>query len=140
VSQPEETDLRAFERWPWISSLSQNVYGVSEGPDALPTSWFRATDSVDDVPPGRTLRRGLHLPCDGLPFEIPSGADGTIVRVSEPDPAARFWASDELAPLPARRAILVSPELATDGKLAVRCTGPAYLVVDVSEAVRPATD
>jgi len=137
VRQPEETDLRAFARWPWIAALSENVYGVAEDLDELPTSPLLATDSADGIAPGRALRRGLHLPCDGRPTPIPSGPDGTLVRVSNDAPATRVWASDEVAPLPARRAILLAPELATGGTLTLRCSGPS-LTVDVSEAVFPA--
>jgi len=137
VRQPEETDLRAFARWPWIAALSENVYGVAEDLDELPTSPLLATDSADGIAPGRALRRGLHLPCDGRPTTIPSGPDGTLVRVSNDAPATRVWASDELAPLPARRAILLAPELATGGTLTLRCSGPS-LTVDLSEAVFPA--
>jgi dolichyl-phosphate-mannose-protein mannosyltransferase len=136
VRQPEETDLRAFARWPWIAALSENVYGVAEDLDELPTSPVLASDGADGIAPGRALRRGLHLPCDGRPTTIPSGPDGTLVRVSNDAPTTRVWASDELAPLPARRTILLSPELARGGSIPIRCSGPS-LTVDVSEAVFP---
>jgi hypothetical protein len=137
VRQPEETDLRTLSRWPWIASLSANVYGVAESLDELPASPLLATDSADGIASGRTLRRGLHVPCDGRPTTIPSGPDGTLVRVSNDGSTTRVWASDELAPLPGRRAILLAQELATGGTVALHCSGPP-LVVDVNEAVFPA--
>jgi len=135
VRQPEETDLRALARWPWVASLSENVYGVADGMEELPTSPLLATDSAN-IAAGRPLRHGLHIRCDGRPATIPSGAHGTLVRVANVGSTTQVSAADGLAPLPARRAILLSPELATDGTIALRCSGPP-LTVDVSAAVFP---
>ena len=135
VRQPEETDLRALARWPWVASLSANVYGVADGMEELPTSPLLATDSAN-IAAGRPLRHGLHIRCDGRPATIPSGAHGTLVRVANVGSTTQVSAADGLAPLPARRAILLSPELATDGTIALRCSGPP-LTVDVSAAVFP---
>ena len=135
VRQPEETDLRALARWPWVASLSENVYGVADGMEELPTSPLLATDSPN-IAAGRPLRHGLHIRCDGRPATIPSGAHGTLVRVANVGSTTQVSAADGLAPLPARRAILLSPELATDGTIALRCSGPP-LTVDVSAAVFP---
>jgi len=135
VRQPEETDLRALARWPWVASLSENVYGVADGMEELPTSPLLATDSAN-IAAGRPLRHGLHIRCDGRPATIPSGAHGTLVRVANVGSTTQVSAADGLAPLPARRAILLSPELATHGTIALRCSGPP-LTVDVSAAVFP---
>ena len=135
VRQPEETDLRALARWRWVASLSENVYGVADGMEELPTSPLLATDSAN-IAAGRPLRHGLHIRCDGRPATIPSGAHGTLVRVANVGSTTQVSAADGLAPLPARRAILLSPELATHGTIALRCSGPP-LTVDVSAAVFP---
>jgi hypothetical protein len=137
VAKPEETDLSPLARWRWLSSVSENVYGVADVRGELPSSPLLATND-EAVAPGRTLRRDLHMPCNGAATTVPSGAHGTLVRISNPGADTRVWVSDELAPLPARRAILVSPELATNGTIALRCTGPTRLTVDVSDAVFPA--
>jgi hypothetical protein len=76
--------------------------------------------------------------CDGGATRIPSGTHGTLVQVTSPSAAARVWVSKRLAPLPARRAILVAPELATNGTIALRCAGPSALTVDVSDTTFPA--
>jgi len=103
--------------------------------EELPTSPLLATDSAN-IAAGRPLRHGLHIRCDGRPATIPSGAHGTLVRVANVGSTTQVSAADGLAPLPARRAILLSPELATHGTIALRCSGPP-LTVDVSAAVFP---
>ena len=137
VRQPEETDLTPLGRWPWLASLSANVYGVADSFEELPSSRLLATSDAR-VAPERMLRHGVRATCDGGATRIPSGTHGTLVQVTSPSAAARVWVSKQLAPLPARRAIFVAPELATNGTLALRCAGPAALTVDVSDTTFPA--
>jgi Dolichyl-phosphate-mannose-protein mannosyltransferase len=137
VNKPEETDLRPLERWRWLASVSENVYGVADSLGELPSSPLLATDAAD-VASGQALRRGVHVACTGVSTRVPSGTQGTLVRVSDPRAETRMWVSDQLAPLPVRRAILVAPELATNGTVALRCTGPTSLTIDVYAAGFPA--
>jgi hypothetical protein len=136
VRQPEETDPRLLARWPWVASVTENVYGIGDGLDELPASPLLATDRAG-IASGRILRRAVRVPCDGNPTTIPSGAHGTLVRLSNAGSTSRIWASDDLAPLPARRTILVAPVLAKGGHLILRCSGGPALTIDVSETEFP---
>jgi hypothetical protein len=118
--------------------LSENVYGVADALEELPASPFLATTDAGGITAGPALRRGIAVACDGGSTAIPSGSRGTLVRVSGADPTSLVWASNQLAPVPARPALLLSPELASNGTLSLRCSGPRSLTVDVNDAVFPA--
>ena len=82
------------------------------------------------------IRRNLRIPCDA-DVRIPAGRRGTWIQPLTDAPAARLTVSDELAPLPTRKSLFAARELATDGRLTVRCTGAPSLVINVFDGVGP---
>jgi Dolichyl-phosphate-mannose-protein mannosyltransferase len=134
VADPDTADLTPLSRWSWIGSLGPNGYAIADRPGELGRSPVAATDELDAMrPAGALLRSGVRLDC-GRSTPLPTGQRGTLMRVREPSPRARLRLSDDIAPVPARRAIFVRPT----GPLSVSCAGRLSLVVDVFDAAFPA--
>jgi hypothetical protein len=136
VAEPNDGDISPLERWRWSSALGTHTYGIADAATELPESTFIATDDPGGMPTGAVLRRGLRMAC-GQPARIPGGAHGTLILVRDPSPSTRVSVSDELAPLPARRAIHVAPELTNAGALTIWCSGQESLTLDVRDAPSP---
>jgi hypothetical protein len=136
--EDDDDDLTTLGRWRWLGALGPHTYGIADEATALADSQFIATDDAGAIPSGRVLSRGLRIRC-GERTAIPSGNRGTLIVPSGYRPTARLIVSDELAPLPVRRAIFVGPRVADGRSLTLRCTGQPALVVDVLEA-RPPSD
>jgi hypothetical protein len=136
LANPGDTDLRLLARWKWLASLDQNIYGLADTAAELPKSSLVVTDDVSALPSGRSLRRKIRVPC-GVPAKLPSGERGTLILLSDPDPDVRVSLSDELASLPARRAVFVAPELAAAGEVSFSCFGRNALTLDVLDGAFP---
>jgi Dolichyl-phosphate-mannose-protein mannosyltransferase len=136
VAEPNDGDLSPLEHWRWVGALGTHTYGIADSATNLPESPFVATDDATSVPSGPVLQRGLRIRC-GPPARIRSGERGTLILVSDPAPTTRVNASEELAPLPARRAIYAAPALADAGMLTLTCSGQKSLTLDVRDAPSP---
>jgi hypothetical protein len=136
VAEPNDGDISPLARWPWLSALDTHIYGIADSAAELPESTFIATDDASEMPTGAVLRRGLRIAC-GQPAMIPGGERGTLILIRDPLPSTRVSVSDELAPLPARRAMHVASELTDAGTLTIRCSGQESLTVDVRDAPSP---
>ena len=126
-------DLSFLARWRWLGALGPHLYAIGERPGELSDARFLATDEGAELAlrqgSGRTVGAGLErIACD-RPVHLRSGARGTWIRLAEPDPNARVFVSGKLVPLPARRVLFVSAELANRGVLTLTCTGAASLSV-----------
>jgi Dolichyl-phosphate-mannose-protein mannosyltransferase len=136
-AQPAEEDLKPLARWRWLGALTPHLYAIAENATELRGSQFVGTDDPSALSTAhRTLQRGVTIVC-GTPKRVRSGRSGTLILISDPSPGDRVSVSDELAPLPTRRAVFVAPELATGGTLTLACSGRPSLVVDVLEAPLP---
>jgi Dolichyl-phosphate-mannose-protein mannosyltransferase len=130
-------DLTPLTRWRWVGALGPRTYGIADAATELPKAQFAATNERRAaLSAARALRRGFRIRC-GEPRRIPSGARGTLILTSNPAPAGRVSVTDELAPLPTRRAIFVGPQVARAGVLTLECSGQPTLDVDVLDAPLP---
>ena len=136
IAEPNDGDISPLARWRWLAALDTHIYGIADSAPELPESPFIATDDASEMPTGAVLRRGLRIAC-GQPARIPGGERGTLIVVRDPSPSTRVSVSDELAPLPARRAIHVASELTNAGALTIRCSGQESLTLDVRDAPSP---
>ncbi len=137
VADPANADLTPLSRWTWLGALSPYSYAIADEAEDLESAQFVATeDGGAVVSPGKELRQGIRVAC-GKRVRLPTGQHGTLIRVRNPSPEARVSVTDELAPLPARRAIFVDPQLLDAGSLTLTCSGRPALVVDVLEAPFP---
>ena len=137
VGNPLTADLTPFERWTWLGSLGPHTYVLADSPRDLRGARFIATNAPSPIESGTAIRRDLRIPCDAL-VRIPAGRHGTWIQSTTKARDARLAVSDELGPLPARRALFAAQELAVDGVLTVQCTGASELVIDVIDAAGPA--
>jgi hypothetical protein len=131
-----DNDLRPLASWRWLTVLSENVYGMSDTLGDVPPGPLLATDDTSGLSPGRLVRRGLRIRC-GTPTAIPSGDRATLILPSDAKPTTRISVATGLGPLPARRAVLAAPQLASGGKLPFSCTGQTSLTLDVRDAELP---
>jgi hypothetical protein len=132
VTQPE-TDLQPLARWKWLGARDSHSYALADVRSELDGAKVVATDDVQALPSARAvLRSAYSLKCDE-PVELPGGASGTVLRIANPSPRTRLTFPG-LAPLPARRAILVDSSLTPGGRVTVECSGQTELVVDVLDA------
>lgn len=136
AGDPAGMDPKPLERWGWLGSLAPHSYAIAESPEELRGAEFVATDSVVRSDSTTRLQRNLRIPC-GEPINIPAGSEGTWILPKSEARDALLTVSEELAPLPGRRALFVAPRLARDGKVLVSCVGPPALVVDVVDAPPP---
>jgi len=126
-------DLDFLARWRWVGALSPHLYAIGERPAELSGARFLATDEGAEFSVRQRVGRpvqagGRTISCD-RPVRLRSGTRGTWIRLVESDPNARVFVSGKLVPLPARRILFVSAELAHRGVLTLTCTGTAALSV-----------
>ncbi len=133
VREPRVSDLAPLDRWRWLSALSPHVYGVADSRSELPASPLTATNDTAALPRGRVLRKGVRIRC-GEAVTVPGGGRGTRLSLPDPRPGARIGLKGSYAPLPARAAILVGPELSRGGSLTISCAGAHSLTMDVLSA------
>ena len=116
VAEPNDDDLSPSRAGVGWARSARTCMASRTRRRELPKSPFVATDDASEMPPGRRIvQRGF---ADRLraTARIPGGERGTMILASRSPSRHRVSASDELASLPARRAIYVSPELATGGR------------------------
>lgn len=70
-------------------------------------------------------------------MKISSGKRWTLIMPTNATPRTKVKVSEELAPLPARRAIFVDPALSHAGELTFTCSGQESLTLGVSDAPDP---
>jgi hypothetical protein len=129
---PGHDDLAFMERWRWVGALGRHLYSLADTEADLPRADVVSTDP--DPALNARLRRAAALP--GSPESIPcgrgtlvrTGAQGTWIVLEEPAPGGRLFVG-ALAPVPARRAIFVSPRLAAGGSITLGCSGAKRLAV-----------
>jgi Dolichyl-phosphate-mannose-protein mannosyltransferase len=129
---PVHDELAFMERWRWVGALGPHLYGLADSPARLPEAPLVTAD------PGRRLsaRLGRARVVRGAPgvitcgraTRIPAGREGTWIHLAELPRDARLFVG-ELAPVPARSFVFVSPSLAEDGAFVARCSGAQSLSV-----------
>ena len=126
VAEPQTEDLGFMGRWQWVGALAPHLYGLADVASQVPPSELLATDPGPDL--AHTLEGAAPVPgtpgtlkC-GAGTRIRAGRSGTWLLFAGAAPGARV-SVDDLAPVPARRAIFVAPALAEDGTLVVSCAG-----------------
>jgi hypothetical protein len=125
-------DLAFMGRWRWVSALGRHLYGVADTAAGLPHADVVSTDPA----PGLNARLGRVGSLPGSPewircgvgTPVRTGAEGTWIVLDDPAPGARVFVGDR-APVPARRAVFVSPRLAAGGVVTVGCSGAERLAV-----------
>ena len=137
VDNPLEADLGPLSRWRWLGALGPHSYALADGVAQLGTSQFVSTDdpsALDSLE--RALSRTTRIQCE-TPMRLRSGRNGTLIRISNPSRDGLVSVSDQLAPLPTRRAMYVGPRLTSAGFLSLECSGQNALVVDTFDAPLP---
>ncbi len=132
VAEPQREDLGLLDRWQWVGALGPHLYGLGDHASQAPPAELVATD------PGRKLSATLEraTPVDGAPgalecsegTRIRAGRSGTWLLFADVSRGARV-SVDDLAPVPARRAVFVSPALAEKGTFVVSCAGRGELAL-----------
>ena len=137
VAEPNDGDLSPLEHWRWVGALGTahiRDRGLGDEP-------ARVVVRRDGRCGYRTFRSGAAARTPDCSAErrrgYRSGERGTLILVSDPAPTTRVKASEELAPLPARRAIYAAPALADAGMLTLTCSGQKSLTLDVRDAPSP---
>lgn len=132
----QRADLGFLSRWRWVGAIGPHTYSMADTRAQLAPSQLVVTDAAPVA--GRPLvARPFRIPCH-RPVSIPSGERGTWIRFGRLDADVRISASDDLAPLPARRLAFAAPELARSGQLTISCSGARSMpVVEVVAAPSP---
>jgi 4-amino-4-deoxy-L-arabinose transferase-like glycosyltransferase len=134
IAGTNANDVTPLTRWRWASALGALTYGVADDVRKLPRSGFVAGDATK--PRSRLLAAGLRVRC-GDEVSIPSGHPWTGVLVANATPRTRIRVSDKLAPLPASKALFISPAFALRGSVSLRCDGQDAVTVDVVSSASP---
>jgi 4-amino-4-deoxy-L-arabinose transferase-like glycosyltransferase len=126
VASPDREDLGLLDRWAWVGVLGPHLYGLGDVASQVAAPDLLATN------PGRKLAASLGraAPVPGAPgtlkcsvgTRVRAGTSGTWLLFADASPGARL-SVDDLAPVPARRAVFVSPALAEEGTVVVSCEG-----------------
>jgi hypothetical protein len=142
MDDPARDDLGFLSRWRWVGALAPHVYELGDTAAELPRAEVVATDPDPEL--AARLEQAPILPqapeelvC-GRGTRLAPGQRGTWLRLGEAPPGTRLFVNDR-APLPARRAVFVSPAAAPDGSLVVTCTGAPTLELEgAADASGPA--
>ena len=136
VVDPTKADLTPLTRWPWLGAIGPHTYVIGDDESDMSGAEFVSTDDPSAFRTATTtLRTTTRIPC-GPPTRLPSGRRGTLLQIENPSRAGRVRISEELAPLPTRRALFVGRRVAGGG-LTLTCFGQPSLVVDVFDAPPP---
>ncbi len=141
VADPVQEDLDFMTRWRWVGALAPHLYGIADAGARLPRGGVVATDP--DPPLAARLDRAPSVPgppdavtC-GVGTRVRAGRSGTWLLFADPAPGARISIAG-LAPVPARRAVFVGPDLDENGTIVMTCSGAAFLqVAGVVDAPAP---
>jgi hypothetical protein len=121
--------VRELDRWSHIGALDRNLYVLADDAGELDVPAFATNEG-----PGVPLAQGaVEVPCD-RPHALAVRSPGTWLRFAAAVPDARIQASDELAPLPVRRFVWVSSELASQGGVQLFCTGTSSVTIEAMGA------
>lgn len=132
--QPAVDALWPASSWPWIGALAPHTYALGDSRADLRDASVASSDDASafsaTAVAGRSLIDGpVSVRC-GAVSEVPAGVAGTWLRLALADRDARVAVLDsDLAALPARAVLVVTPAAAHGDTVRLGCSGAEALTV-----------
>ena len=131
---PASDPIDIVTRWTWAGILGAHTYAVGASPSELRSAPLMMSDDVaafsEAERNGRPLiAEPLRVPCDGVPYAIPTGARATWLRLS-PSVVTHIVVDPAMAPLLARDVIVLrSTPRAPNTQMHLACQGAPDLLI-----------